>query len=140
MRLAGRYGARAEHEWPALFHRILQNRIRDWQRRNILRSRIFGWLPGQFAGSRDADPFDATPDPGALDPARAAQTGAAMSALTDAVRALPGRQREVFLLRAVEELDVAQTAATLGISAGSVKTHYSRALNRLREELGDHWS
>jgi RNA polymerase sigma-70 factor (ECF subfamily) len=64
----------------------------------------------------------------------------AMVALESALRELSVRQREVFMLRSFENLDVAGTALAMGITDGSVKTHYSRAVARLRELLGEHWS
>jgi RNA polymerase sigma-70 factor (ECF subfamily) len=54
----------------------------------------------------------------------------------DVVKRLSGRQRTVFLLRYVEEMDIAEIAGATGLSDGTVKAHLSRALGRVRAELG----
>jgi RNA polymerase sigma-70 factor (ECF subfamily) len=79
------------------------------------------------------------PDSRARTPLEQLGTDNAMAALGEALEELPRRQREAFLLRNLEGLDVAETAAAMGCSAGSVKTHYSRAVHRLRDLLGEHW-
>jgi RNA polymerase sigma-70 factor (ECF subfamily) len=141
MQLARAYSERPPQEWKPLFYRILENRIRDMQRRRTVRGRIIAWLP--FRGN---DEDEETPDPIALAPSpepapvRRLEMDEAMQALEAAVAALPNRQRQAFLLRNLEGLDVAQTAAAMGCSAGSVKTHYFRAVQSLRAQLGEFWS
>jgi RNA polymerase sigma-70 factor (ECF subfamily) len=141
MHLARAYSERPSQEWKPLFYRILENRIRDMQRRRTVRGRIIAWLP--FHGN---DEDDDAPDPIALAPSpeappvRRLEMDEAMQALDAAVAALPNRQRQAFLLRNLEGLDVAQTAAAMGCSEGSVKTHYFRAMQSLRAQLGDFWS
>ena len=139
LQLARRYAQRPAEEWRPLFYRILQNRIRDCQRRRKVRARLMSWLPGWRADEEeDADPYagvaDARPQPQEL-----LATGQAMAKLERALSELPGRQQEAFMLRNFEGMDVAQTAAAMGCSEGSVKTHYSRAVHALREQLGAAW-
>jgi RNA polymerase sigma-70 factor (ECF subfamily) len=138
LQLARRYGARPEEEWRPLFYRILQNRIRDHQRRQRVRAKVMSWLPGFKSEEATADPLESVPDRAPLPVDRLAQEGA-IDKLEAALRSLPARQQEAFALRNFEGLDVAQTAQAMGCSEGSVKTHYSRAVHSLREQLGDHW-
>jgi len=139
MQLARRYGQQPVEQWKPLFYRILQNRIRDCQRRRMVRNKLFGWLPtSKFADEEAGDPYEATRDEG-QGPAEKVQTDEAMRALEVALKALPARQREAFLLRNMEGMDVADTASAMGCTEGSVKTHYSRAVHTLREKLGESW-
>ena len=138
IKLVNNYASRPEAEWPPLFYRILQNGIRDWHRRDKVKNRVMVWF-GRGKADDDYDPVAAAPDPGGRSPEQELQTGQAMQRLEDAVHALPARQREAFMLRTFEGLDVADTATAMGCSDGSVKTHYSRAVHTLREQLGEHW-
>lgn len=141
LQLARAYGARPSDEWKPLFYRILQNRIQDCRRRRKSRSRVIAWWTG---GTRDADDEDPDPvDQAAGDepePSRRLMNDEAMAALERALRELPERQQQAFLLRNFEGLDTAQTAGAMGCAEGSVKTHYFRALQSLREKLGEHWA
>ena len=136
IRLARKYAHKPSEEWKPLFFRILKNRIRDMQRRRSVRSRFMVW-PGR---REDApDPVEQAEDERGLKPAEQLALDDAMGALDEAIRALPERQRETFLLRTLEGLNVAETARAMGVTEGSVKTHYSRAVHSLREQLGEHW-
>lgn len=140
LRLAQHYAGREPAEWPALFHRILQNRVRDMQRRRMVRARVMALLPWRRdVEAAQPDPVDGAADP-APGPAARVEGEAVLGALEAALRELPARQREAFLLRSVEGLDVAQTAAAMGCSDGSVKTHYFRAIQTLRAKLGEAWA
>jgi RNA polymerase sigma-70 factor (ECF subfamily) len=138
IKLARNYADRPGDEWTPLFYRILQNRIRDWQRRQAVRNRVMVFF-GRGSDDDDYDPVAAAPDPAGRAPDEELQTHEAMVSLEVAIAALPGRQREAFMLRTFEGLNVAGTAAAMGCSQGSVKTHYSRAVHNLRETLGEHW-
>jgi RNA polymerase sigma-70 factor (ECF subfamily) len=141
MQLARAYSERPPAEWKPLFYRILENRIRDVQRRRTVRGRVIAWLPFRRDEDDDEglDPIATAPSQEPL-PVRRLEMDEAMKALDVAVAALPNRQRQAFLLRSLEGLDVAQTAAAMGCSEGSVKTHYFRAVQSLRAQLGEFWS
>jgi RNA polymerase sigma-70 factor (ECF subfamily) len=139
IKLARNYAAHPEEEWTPLFYRILQNGIRDWHRRQMVRSRVMMWFGRSSTREEDYDPIAQAADPMGRTPDEQIEARQAMEALEDAVTALPARQREAFMLRAFEGLDVAATAIAMGCSGGSVKTHYSRAVHTLRDVLGEHW-
>ena len=141
LRLAERYGARPVAELPPLFQRILQNAIRDWYRRQKVRAT---WLApfstlNPSAEEDDWDPLEtllAANDANSVDsPAERHQRSQALEIIEQEISRLPARQREAFLLRYWEELDVAETARAMGCSEGSVKTHCSRAAHALAVAL-----
>jgi RNA polymerase sigma-70 factor (ECF subfamily) len=140
LRLARSYGRRPSDEWRPLFYRILYNGIRDWQRRRAVRSRIFGFLPGNWPDEEDppADPFERVASDWP-EPSRQLMGEEAMQRLEAALKELPARQQQAFALRCLEGMDVAEAAAAMGCAEGSVKTHYFRALQALRAKLGEVW-
>jgi len=135
--LAKRYARRPADEWRPLFYRILHNRIRDWHRRRRVRDGVLRFFGGQEG--EELDPIALARDPAAVAPDEAIEQSEALAALERALRTLPARQREAFVLRNFEGLDVTETAAAMGCSDGSVKTHFSRATHRLRELLAEYY-
>lgn len=134
LRLVRHYGDKPNGEWTPLFWGILRRRIVDLQRRRKVRSIVVGWLGGGKDDDGDElpswEPADDAPDPSAR-----LQDSQAYADIVAALRNLPTRQREAFILRIMEGLDVAETAAAMGCSDGSVKTHLSRAMHALRGQL-----
>ncbi|PWW46427.1 RNA polymerase sigma factor [Melaminivora alkalimesophila] len=142
MKLAQHYGDRPAAELPMLFHRILGNSTLDWFRRQKTRRALFTNLSDFEGPLEDGGDFDllearsSTPEgepvPSAEDTVRRSQL---LQGIEEEIQALPPRQREAFLLRYWEELDVAETAAAMGCSEGSVKTHCFRAVQTLSRAL-----
>ncbi len=141
IRLAENYFDRPAAELPLLFQRILSNATMDWFRRQKVRSAVVRNFSDFESPDGDGD-FDILETLEALDDSRASESAAdsvsraqILLAIDDQVAQLPARQREAFLLRYWEELDVAETAAAMGCSEGSVKTHCSRAVHALAKAL-----
>ena len=142
LRLAEKYGHLPAGELPALFHRIVQNAIRDWFRRQKVRS-LWTTLLSSLGPGRDdddeQDPLETLmPAQGSESkegPAQLLEQSQVLEIIRQELGRLPERQREAFILRYWEELDVAATARAMRCSEGSVKTHCSRAAHALQTAL-----
>ena len=143
LKLTEKYADRPAEELPLVFQRILQNAIHDHFRRGKVRSAWTVLLSALGGGKDDRDddydPLETIPADveGGMPPNPQDQVDQkqVMAAIEDALAKLPARQREAFLLRYWEEFDVAETAAAMGCSEGSVKTHCSRAVAALSATL-----
>ena len=140
LKLAEKYGDRPGDELPLLFQRILQNTIRDFYRRSKVRS-MWTTLLSAFSpdDDEDHDPLEtlaADENPhGPITPESQLLQSQTLKAIEDEIKKLPARQREAFLMRYWEDMDVAETAEAMGCSEGSVKTHCSRATHALASAL-----
>ena len=140
MRLAEKYGDRPVEELPLLFQRIMQNAIRDYFRRSKVRS-LWTTLLSSFSSDDDEerDPLETievesesfTPN----SPDGQLEQSQVLGIIEEEIKSLPTRQREAFLMRYWEDMDVAETASAMGCSEGSVKTHCSRATHALANAL-----
>lgn len=132
--LVTRYSDRDPSNWGPLFQVILQSRIMDHHRRETRRKKWISWLTPSL-DEPEEDPWQQIPETSSSDPVELLGRSDDMDTVMAVVEALPLRQQQAFLLRAWEGLDTAQTAAAMGCSEGSVKTHYFRALAVIRERL-----
>jgi RNA polymerase sigma-70 factor (ECF subfamily) len=142
IRLATSYADRPAAEWPMLFQRILSNATLDWFRRQKVRNAVFHTMSDLEAtvsgdGDGDVDLLEilAVEALGTEGAEETANRGEVLRIIEEEIQNLPARQREAFLMRYWEELDVAETAAAMGCSEGSVKTHCSRAVAALAKAL-----
>ena len=152
LKLAQKYADRTVDDWGPLFHRILQSTIRDWYRRQKVRNQWRTWLEYTKVGSQQRTQKDAADigndsqgniidlfeDEYGDGPVLKLVNERTIEALEVALHQLPLRQQQAFLLRVLEGLNVEETAQAMGCTAGSVKTHFSRAVHTLREKLEDH--
>jgi RNA polymerase sigma-70 factor, ECF subfamily len=141
IKLATHYADKPLAELPMLFQRILSNTTLDWFRRQKTRNALFSNMSDFESSSEDGD-FNLLETLEALDESEKTESAEDSSSRAQILRViegqiaeLPGRQREAFLMRYWEELDVAETAAAMGCSEGSVKTHCSRAIQHLSKAL-----
>ncbi len=142
IKLAEKYGDKPAAELPMLFQRILQNTILDYFRREKVRNTWVSLFSSM--GKRDGgdDDFDILDSYEAEEGSARAESSAdqvermqTLAVIEAEVQKLPSRQREAFLMRYWQDMDVAETAEAMGCSEGSVKTHCSRATHTLAEAL-----
>lgn len=133
LQLVQYYRDRDESEWPLLLQRILHNKIMDWHRAQAKQRRWF-WQATSVQDEDESDILEVV-DERAENPADLIARSQDVKSVIAALEQLPLRQRQAFLLRAWEGFDVAATAEAMECSEGSVKTHYFRAIQSLRELL-----
>ena len=138
LKLVRSYAHKSKAEWPALFHRIVQNAITDWFRREKVRRRWRQWFRRDSEDEEREDPLEQYEQIGTHQPDDMVKQSNTMEKLDELLNQLPLRQQQAFLLRQWEGMNVAETAKAMGISEGSVKTHYSRAVHSLRAQLEEH--
>ena len=141
MKLAQHYGHKPVEELPMLFQRILSNCTLDWFRRQKTQNALFTHL-GDFESNEDGGEFDLLEtllqNNGAAEtenPQGQAERAQTLHDIEEEIQVLPARQREAFLMRYWEDMDVAETASAMGCSKGSVITHCSRAVAALSKAL-----
>lgn len=142
IKLAEKYGDKPVAELPMLFQRILQNTIHDYFRREKVRNTWVSLFSSVGGSDDDREDYDVLEVLEAEEGSGAAESSAdkvermqVLQLIDDEVQKLPARQREAFLMRYWEDMDVAETAAAMGCSEGSVKTHCSRATHTLAQAL-----
>lgn len=135
-RLVKKYANKDADEWGPLFHRILQSAIRDWYRKQKVRNR---WQMFWSSDESHEDPIEIAIDTYTASPEQQLGNEYAMEEINQILTELPLRQQQAFLLRTMEGLDTKSTANAMQCSQSSVKTHYSRALNTLRQQLETHY-
>lgn len=137
LKLVSKYSKKPSNEWPPLFYRILQSRITDWYRRQGTQSRWRSWL-GQNTEDEEEyrdSPLENQSDDNDILPEDSLHGFELNTILESVISDLPLRQKQVFMLRAWQEFSTKETSAMMKCSEGSVKTHYSRAIATLKENL-----
>lgn len=143
MKLVEKYADRPAQELPMLFQRILQNTTRDFWRRQKIRNMwisLFSSFGPNGDDAEESDPLEILSVEGVEhqnQPEAQFEQKETMALIEDALRQLPSRQREAFMMRYWEDMDVAETAAAMRCSQGSVKTHCSRAVRSLAKLLSE---
>lgn len=138
MKLVQKYSGHDRESWRPLFYRILESRIMDFHRRNQVRNRFRSWLHWHDDEDSHVDPIEQQADERPILPEQAVEDAEFSADLDTALNALPIRQQQVFMLRVWEGLDIADTAKAMKCSQSSVKTHYARALEKLKDALKQH--
>ena len=141
MKLAEKYAMRPANEFPMLFQRILQNTMRDFWRRQKVRNIWTSLLSSFSLTGEDSDPLEVLTSANRDsrdEPEAQLEQRQTMALIEEALTKLPTRQREAFVMRYWEDMDVAETALAMGCSQGSVKTHCSRAVRALATTLEKH--
>ncbi|WP_110974574.1 RNA polymerase sigma factor [Acinetobacter sp. WCHAc060042] len=128
------YADRSTEEWYPLFYTILTNKLQDWRRKEARRAQPFSFFKKVSLDDDDLEVNDVV-DERALNPSDFLSQAVTADEIQEAIASLPVRQQQAFMLRAWEGFDTTTTAQIMNCSEGSVKTHYHRAIQGLRQAL-----
>lgn len=137
IKLVTHYSDRPPEQWKPLFYRILQNRIRDYQRQYKMKNMLFFWRSDNK--EEELTQWAADEHHTFGKPEEEINKSQMQASVLLALQGLPEKQRQCFLMRSWEGMSVIDTAAAMGCSEGTVKTHYFRAVTKLRELLGEEY-
>lgn len=135
MKLVQKYSDKPRDEWAPLFYRILQSRITDFHRHSSRQKRWLGWLVKDEESDSPDGYLDKVAGHQQNDPDHLLGLAQETTQLVEHLKALPNRQQQAFMLRAWQGFDTKETAKAMSCSEGSVKTHYSRAIHKLKLKL-----
>lgn len=133
IKLVEKYAEKPSEQWKPLFYRILQSKIMDYFRRKTVYSKLFFWKSAVNDEQEYEEQHVQASD--FITPERQLTGERNVEKVSVALKKLPLRQQQCFLLRSWEGLSVIDTAEIMGCSQGSVKTHYSRAREALKNAL-----
>ena len=128
------YADKSTEEWYPLFYTILNNKLQDWRRKEARRASPFSLFRKIDLDSDDEEAMDIV-DESTPNPLQFLDQAVAVEEIQEAIASLPVRQQQAFMLRAWEGFDTQTTAQIMDCSEGSVKTHYHRAIQGLRNTL-----
>jgi len=140
MVLSQKYAYKDQQDWPALFYRILQNKIIDWHRKQAVKNKLFslfGFFNDYIESPNNSESITHYQPSNNMTPDKTMENTDINNKTMLAIEQLPVRQQQAFLLRQWQGLSVRDTANAMSISEGSVKTHYSRAIQQLKSKLED---
>ena len=140
-KLVQKYAGKSPAEWKPLLYRIMSSKVTDFHRRRAIREKFIFKTPVRVPVEEDylqSQALDAIARDSEA-PLPSLERELRVDKLIQSIRELSLRQQQAFMLRCWEGMSTRDTAIAMGCSEGSVKTHYSRAMIQLREQLEDHY-
>ena len=138
-KLVEKYRNNAQSQWKPLFYTILRNKLNDFHRKRLLLGRFFVEVDNDLEqiDNQNHTSQSMVNNFSANNPDILMDREKRISLLMSSIAALPNRQQQAFIFRYLEGYSTNQTALAMNCSEGSVKTHLSRANQKLKFLLKD---
>ena len=138
-KLVEKYRNNAQSQWKPLFYTILRNKLNDFHRKRLLLGRFFVEVDNDLEqiDNQNHSSQSMVNNFSANNPDILMDREKRILLLMSSVAALPNRKQQAFIFRYLEGYSTNQTALAMNCSEGSVKTHLSRANQKLKFLLKD---